>query len=103
MRAAEAICAEIGVPRMLVPTTYRARMPATEKQIQMLGVLVERNTAKAPLDLSAMPAPNRMGAHQIGAWISYLHARMVLASRSASRGRDMNETQSTVSARGVET
>lgn len=103
MRAAEAICAEIGVPRMLVPTTYRARMPATEKQIQMLGVLVERNTAKAPLDLSAMPAPNRMGAHQIGAWISYLHARMVLASRSASKGRDMNETQSTVSARGVET
>jgi superfamily II DNA or RNA helicase len=103
MRAAEAVCAEIGVPRMLVPTTYRARMPATEKQIQMLGVLVERNTVKAPLDLSSMPAPNRMGAHQIGAWISYLHARMVMASRSVPKGRDMNETQSTVTAREVET
>jgi superfamily II DNA or RNA helicase len=103
MRAAEAVCAEIGVPRMLVPTTYRARMPATEKQVQMLGVLVERNTAKAPIDFSSMPAPNRMGAHQIGAWISYLHARMVMASRSASKGRDMNETQSTVTAREVET
>lgn len=84
MRAAEAVCAEIGVPRMLVPSAYRARMPATEKQIQMLGVLVERNAARAPLDLSSMPSPNNMGAHQIGAWISYLHARMVLAARSAA-------------------
>lgn len=102
LRAAEAVCAEIGVPRMLVPSSYRARMPATERQVQMLGVLVERNMARSPLDLSSMPAPNRMGAHQIGAWISYLHARMVIASRSSSKGRDrMNDTNPTTDRQGA--
>lgn len=88
LRAAEAVCAEIGVQRMLVPSDYRARMPATEKQIRMLDVLKERNVAHSNIDLSSMPPGAKMGAHQIGAWISYLHARMVMASqarRSESR------------------
>lgn len=82
-RAGESVAMEIGVPRFLRPSAFYCRKPASEKQVTFLRTLVEITSKVAPIDLSAMPAPETQGAHQIQAWITYLNARLAIARAKA--------------------
>lgn len=82
-RAGESVAMEIGVPRFLRPSAFYCRKPASEKQITFMRTLVEITAKIAPIDLSAMPAPETQGAHQIQAWITYLNARLAIARAKA--------------------